>query len=206
MDLFTLEKIEVNLTDYRGREKLSQYAELQRGDIVVADRAYGTIKSIEHALSKGCDYVLRLRVKASNLYEASGKQTELAEKNQENETRDSKELNLHYKSHGKLNPFRLCVQKDKSKNPTVRNGGQHSAVHRRRVRVVHCRDSRVNLWREPLQAHAAQSRRRNPLHLISQDGGGVRGWVDGARECETYIGTKASRKGVFQLAFLSRVH
>jgi hypothetical protein len=69
MDLFTLETIETKLTDYREGEKLNQYTEIQRGDIVVGDRAYGTLKSIEYALSRECDYALRLKANAFNLYE-----------------------------------------------------------------------------------------------------------------------------------------
>jgi len=42
MDLFTIETIEMKLTDYKEGEKLSQYAEIQAGDIVIADRMYGT--------------------------------------------------------------------------------------------------------------------------------------------------------------------
>jgi len=80
MDLFTLETIETKLTDYREGEKLSQYTEIQTGDIVIADRAYGTTKSIEYAKSRGCDYVIRLRANAFTLYDATGKQVDIAKK------------------------------------------------------------------------------------------------------------------------------
>jgi hypothetical protein len=115
MDLFTLETIETKLTDYREGEKLSQYTEMQPGDIVVADRAYGTIKSIEYTLGCGCDYVLRLKSNAFNLYDKSGKRVDIAEKIEKMKQGAYKELNLHYKKGNKLQPIRLCIYRKTDK-------------------------------------------------------------------------------------------
>jgi len=109
MDLFTLEAIEVKLTDYREGEKLKQYTEMHPGDIVVADRAYGTTKSIEYALSRGCDYVLRLKSNAFYLYDAAGRQIDVPGKIGKMKDGAYKELNLHYKKGNELQPVRLCI-------------------------------------------------------------------------------------------------
>jgi hypothetical protein len=109
MDLFTLETIEMKLTNYKEGEKLSQYSEIHSRDIVVADRAYGTTKSIEYTLSRGCDYVLRLRAKAFNLYDEFGKQVDIAKKIEKMKQGAHKDLKLHYKKGKELQPIRLCI-------------------------------------------------------------------------------------------------
>jgi IS4 transposase len=115
MDLFTLETIEMKLTDYREGEKLSHYAELYAGDIIVGDRAYGSIKSIEYAMEKGADYVLRLKSTAFNLYNEAGTQIDLKLKIEKMKQGAYKELKLHYKKQGKLQPVRLCVYRKTDK-------------------------------------------------------------------------------------------
>jgi hypothetical protein len=115
MDLFTLETIEMKLTDNREGEKLSQYSEMQSGDIVVADRVYGTLKSIEYALSCGCDYVLRLKSNPFNLYDATEARVELSEKIKKMKQGEYKELNLHYKKGKELQPLRLCIYRKTDK-------------------------------------------------------------------------------------------
>jgi hypothetical protein len=109
MDLFTFETIEMKLTDSSEGEKLSQYREMQRGDIIVADRVYGTLKSIEYTLSCGCDYVLRLKANAFNLYDKAGKQIDISKKIEKMKQGAYKELNLHYKQGKDLHPIRLCI-------------------------------------------------------------------------------------------------
>jgi hypothetical protein len=115
MDLFTLETIEMKLTDYREGEKLSQYTEIQPGDIVVADKMYGTLKSIEYALSCGCDYVLRLKTNSFNLYDKNGVQTDIARKIENMQQGTCTELKLHYKKGKNLHPVRLCIYRKTDK-------------------------------------------------------------------------------------------
>lgn len=52
MDIFTLEAAEIKLTDEKTGEKLSNFEEMGWNDIIIGDRAYGTLKSIEYALSR----------------------------------------------------------------------------------------------------------------------------------------------------------
>jgi len=115
MDLFTLETIEMKLTDYGEGEKLNQYTEIQRGDIVVADRAYGTLKSIDYALSRECDYVLRLKANAFNLYDERGRQINIEKKIEKMKEGTYKELNLRYKKGNDLQPIRLCIYRKTDK-------------------------------------------------------------------------------------------
>jgi hypothetical protein len=115
MDLFTLETIEMKLTDYQEGEKLSQYTEIQPGDIVAADKMYGTLKSIEYALSCGCDYVLRLKTKPFNLYDEAEKLVDISEKIKDMQEGSYTELKLHYKRGKELQPVRLCIYRKTDK-------------------------------------------------------------------------------------------
>ncbi len=52
---------------------------LATGCLVIADRAYGTIKSIEHCLASGGDFIIRIKNKAFNIYDASGRKLVFAD-------------------------------------------------------------------------------------------------------------------------------
>lgn len=67
IELYQLKLVERHLTEAKEGEKLSRFNEIGRNDIIMADRAYGTIKGIEYALEKGADYIFRLKAKSFNL-------------------------------------------------------------------------------------------------------------------------------------------
>lgn len=46
---------------------------------MIADRVYDTIKSIEHCLDAGADFILRIKNKAFHLYDGSGQKIILAD-------------------------------------------------------------------------------------------------------------------------------
>jgi len=56
-------------------EKLSNFQNFKAGDIVMGDRAYGTIAGMEYVRERGCDFVLRLRTKAFIVYDAQRRET-----------------------------------------------------------------------------------------------------------------------------------
>ena len=122
MDLFTLETIEIKVTDYKEGEKLSQYQEIQSGDIVVADRAYGTLKSIEYAVSRGSDYVLRLKANSFNVYDKSGECIDIAKRIEKMKQGTYKALKLYCKKGKELQLIRLCIYRktDKESENTER--------------------------------------------------------------------------------------
>jgi len=113
MDIFTLEASEIKLTDEKTGEKLSNFEEIGWNDIIIGDRAYGTLKSIEYALSRGADYVFRLKADAFNLYDETGKQVDMKKKIRRMRESAYKEFSLYYKSSGKLKAIRICVYRKK---------------------------------------------------------------------------------------------
>ena len=75
-DLYEYSCAQAELTGICEGEKLSRYG-LRPGDIVVGDRAYGTVSGMEHARQAGGDFVLRLKTDAFALYDEAGKRIDL---------------------------------------------------------------------------------------------------------------------------------
>ena len=77
MNLFTLEAREFLITEEETGEKLSNFTKLWPQDIVIGDRAYGTLAGLAHLKEHGADYVLRIRGRAFNLYDEKGDRIDL---------------------------------------------------------------------------------------------------------------------------------
>jgi hypothetical protein len=56
IDLHTMTSDTFKITKEETGETLSNF-NFRRGDLVVADRAYGTLKGINHCLNRGADYI-----------------------------------------------------------------------------------------------------------------------------------------------------
>ena len=80
MELFTLATREFLITDEKTGEKLVNFKELGKNDIVIADRAYGTVPGIVHLREQGADYVLRLRAGALKIHDEKGEEIQLTKK------------------------------------------------------------------------------------------------------------------------------
>jgi hypothetical protein len=59
MDLVRGRTTAIELTDWRGGESLERFA-LRAGEIVIADRGYGTRKSLAHAAQAGAYFIVRI--------------------------------------------------------------------------------------------------------------------------------------------------
>jgi len=79
MELFTLETREFVITDMKTGEKLPNFQQLGKGDIAVADRAYGTLRGIAYLHERGADYVLRLRARAFSIYDRNKQEIDIME-------------------------------------------------------------------------------------------------------------------------------
>jgi hypothetical protein len=78
IELFTLGAREFLITDGRTGERLANFKELGKDDIVVADRAYGTAPGIAYLRERSVGYVLRLRSSALRIYDEKGDEIDLA--------------------------------------------------------------------------------------------------------------------------------
>ena len=78
MDIFSLTCSQFKITRQSTGESLKNFT-LTKGCLVIADRAYGTIKSIEHCLASGGDFIIQIKNKAFNTYDASGRKLVFAD-------------------------------------------------------------------------------------------------------------------------------
>lgn len=111
VELFQLSMIEMHLTSEKEGEKISRYTKIRKGDIILGDRAYGTLKGISYVTDKEADYILRLRANAFKLYKESGEEIFLPDSLQGLEEGESISLSCFYKGGNVLKPIRICAVK-----------------------------------------------------------------------------------------------
>ena len=70
VNLFSLTCNQFKLTEQSTGESLKNF-EIKEKDLIIADRAYGTITSMEHCLNSGGDFIIRIKNKPFNLYNTS---------------------------------------------------------------------------------------------------------------------------------------
>lgn len=110
VDLFTLTCSQFKVTGQDVGESLKNFT-LAKGCLVIADRAYGTIKSMEHCLAAGGDFIIRIKNKAFNIYDSSGRKLDFTGwLRTVGET--AEELSVYIRdSEKKLVPLRICACK-----------------------------------------------------------------------------------------------
>lgn len=110
LDLFSLTCSQFKVTEQSTGESLKNFT-LTKGCLVIADRAYGTIKSIEHCLAAGGDFIIRIRNKPFHIYDENGRKLVLADWLR-TVGNSAEQLNVWIKnSERKLIPVRICACK-----------------------------------------------------------------------------------------------
>jgi hypothetical protein len=109
VNLFSLSMKEMHLTQIETGEKLSNFESLGIDDVVVADRAYGTISGLEYMREKGCGFVIRLRSKCFSFYNKKHRKVELANYFTGLREHESKSVVLYYKINDTYEPIRVCA-------------------------------------------------------------------------------------------------
>ena len=71
IDIFNMKSEQYKITTEKTGESLTNF-DIRPDYLAICDRAYGTIKSIEHCLNHGANFILRLRSNAFNLYDTIG--------------------------------------------------------------------------------------------------------------------------------------
>jgi len=67
VDLFSLNCSQFKITEEKTGETLKNFI-IQENDLIIADRAYATITSIEYCLENGGDFIFRIKNKPFNIY------------------------------------------------------------------------------------------------------------------------------------------
>jgi len=109
MDLFTLEAAEMNLTKASRGESMTNFCKIESGDVIIGDRIYSTLVSINHILSNGGDFCLRMKANSFNLYDEVGTKVDLTELLRKIPEKASKGFNLYYRYHDILKPVHICA-------------------------------------------------------------------------------------------------
>jgi len=109
MELFTLEAREFLITGEETGEKLTNFKKLGKGDIVIADRAYGSLAGIAHLKELGADYVIRLRARAFNIYDEKGQKIDLMKKFSGLIAGRCREITGWYTINGRKESLRICA-------------------------------------------------------------------------------------------------
>ena len=84
---------------------------MKEKDLIIADRAYGTITSIEHCLKSGGEFIIRIKNKSFNLYHQQGKKILLSDW-LKTVGKKAAEITIYIKDSNKnLIPLRICAIK-----------------------------------------------------------------------------------------------
>jgi hypothetical protein len=110
VDIFKMATADFSLTTGKTGESLKNF-NFCKGDLVVADRAYGSITGIDHVKSFGADCILRLKSNSFTIYDESKKAIKLTDKISHIDSHECCEINAFYKSDNGFVPIRICAKK-----------------------------------------------------------------------------------------------
>ena len=217
MDLFTLAAREFLITDGKTGEKLVNFKQLGKGDIVTADRAYGTVPGITYLKNQGADYVLRLRAGAFRIYDENGQEIDLMAKFSRLMAWDCGEITGWLDIKGGKEPVRVCaLRKDilntwkgmerlKKENQRKRSGKPVSALqeeYNKYIIVITSLGKNVSakqvleLYRARWQIEMAFKRLKSLFgynEMPARKEGNIKTWFYGklllAALCETLVNT-----------------
>jgi hypothetical protein len=111
LDIFKMTSIEHIITTDKVGESMGNFA-LQPDYLVVADRAYSTIKSIEHCTENGAEYILRLRKNSFTVRNEDDEKIDLLKVFGDLNDDEYTDLNAFAtNSNGKKVPVRICAKR-----------------------------------------------------------------------------------------------
>lgn len=111
IDIFNMNAVSHALTGREVGETLRNY-DFKKGDLAIGDRIYGTLNGIEHCENSGADYLLRLRANHFKLYDADGKEVDIAAEFQDLQAGACGDLAVFvHLPGGKRLPVRICAKR-----------------------------------------------------------------------------------------------
>ena len=115
-DLFTLAMREFLVTDRKTREKLRNFRKVGKNDIVIGDRAYGTISGITYLKQRGADYVLRIKSNGFTIYNGKKQKTDLLKRLSTLQEGKTADIPAYCIIDDRYEPVRLCVMSKDSES------------------------------------------------------------------------------------------
>ena len=114
LDLFTLSAREVMVTDKSIGEKLSNFKQLGRGDIIIGDRIYGTLPAVVYLRQCKAGYVLRIRSGCFTMYNGRKQKIDIFQSFSGLKEGKYADITVKYIINGRYEPVRICaMRKDK---------------------------------------------------------------------------------------------
>ena len=114
LNLFTLAARELLVTDNRTGEKLANFRQFKKGDIVIGDRIYGTLTGVSYLKRHGADYVLRVRSGGFTMYDGRKRKTDIFQRISGLEEGKYADITVKCIINGCYEPVRICaMRKDK---------------------------------------------------------------------------------------------
>ena len=106
IDILKMMSMSYKITGQKVGETLLNY-ELKKNWLIIADRIYGSLKGIEHCLSQGANFILRLKHNAFKMYRADGTQIDLLTEIADDAAKD---IEVHVKlAQTRFVKLRVCV-------------------------------------------------------------------------------------------------
>jgi len=110
ISIFSMASVAYMITDQKTGEKLSNF-NFQENDLIIADRVYGTLKSIEYCMEQKADFILRLKTDSFTIYNEKGDKIDLLSKIQDMNYEDERELSVFIKLSKEMKKIRICIKK-----------------------------------------------------------------------------------------------
>ena len=109
IDLFTLSAREFLITDMKTGEKLINFKDIGPDDIVMGDRAYGTLSGVSYLNKQQAGYVLRIRACGFNIYDENKEKIDLIKQFSCLKEGESGEIKAQCIIDGQYEPVRFCA-------------------------------------------------------------------------------------------------
>lgn len=120
IEIFKLRSHSYKITKQSTGESLTNFT-FRPGELVLGDRAYGTVTGIKHSIACGADYLLRLRSNSFNIYDRSGNRIEILAAVEGLNYEESTEISGYIHCGGNESiPIRVCVKR-KGKEASVKS-------------------------------------------------------------------------------------
>lgn len=111
IDIFKMCSVDYKITKEEIGEKLTNFS-LIKGDLAIADRAYGTINGIEHCIENEADYIFRLRTNCFRVYDDNGEAINFLYQLNNLEPDQCKDFSGFVKTkRGNTIPVRICAKR-----------------------------------------------------------------------------------------------
>ena len=111
IDIFKMCSADYKITKEEIGEKLSNFS-LVKGDLAIADRAYGTIGGIEHCIENDADYILRLRTGCFKVYDENEAGIDFLTQFEGLDFEQCKDFSGFVKTNSRKKlPVRICVKR-----------------------------------------------------------------------------------------------